>query len=269
MKQKIFLTCSLAFFLIFSTSTNAFAVITTGGSGVSHYHAYGNCSHEDVVGIQAVANCLNELTRVGGYNIYQKFSYYDEHAWEADFLTASYNNVDDVDFAVFAGHGYVVGRHDGVYYNSLHFYTLNSNTNFHTSEGDDYSNADSQEIWWGLNGVTKWVATFSCNLLNSSGPKWTSIMGGVHQVLGYASTMYLDSRQTSYFASQIGYGTYSIKQGFFDSNAIYQPNTGSTPTVARVLAANISANDTLRSYSRKPAKIQDGTDTYNYWTISY
>lgn len=185
----------------------------------------------------------------------------------------SYDNVDDVDFMVFAGHGFVDGYH-GVPYNSLHYFTLNSSTNLHPSgesgEAEDYANADSYEILWGYDGdgvtpITKWVTTYNCNFLNTSGDYWTSIMQGVHLVMGFGSVMYVVADEGKTYGKKIREGE-QIKTAFFDSARQYQP-LNSDPVTVRVLGADISRSDTITNYSSKPQPIGSG-EQYYYWTIT-
>lgn len=83
---------------------------------------------------------LLRLHMIFGNPVAEKlFKWQDENAWETDMLHSgmnniSYNNVDDVDFMFFAGHGFYDGYH-GVPYNSMHYFTLNSSSNFHPDNG--------------------------------------------------------------------------------------------------------------------------------------
>lgn len=266
MKLKSLLIGLLSATMICLESTNAFAGITVGGDGVDKYSSLGHCAHGDRLGDELVLNFLNNMVNGSGGLITKKFQYFDEHAWQQDMLPASWTNFDDVDFAIFSGHGFSVGLHTGINYNTLHLFTLNSTTNFHTNEADEAANVTTQSLWWGNNANTKWVATFSCNLLNTSDPKWNSIMGGVHSVCGYGNVMYLDPRLGSAYATNLVIGQ-SIKDAFFNANMVYEPENN-TPTICRVLTADISANDTVNSYSRKPDPIQNNTDTYSYWDLT-
>lgn len=180
--------------------------------------------------------------------------------------------VDDVDLMVFAGHGFYAGYH-GVPYNSLHYYTLNSSTSFHPNSeaghADNQANANSDEIWWGYNynGVTsktKWVVTYSCNMLWSGGSGWAGIMQGVHMVCGFASVMYIVADEGTVFGQKLYQGN-TVMSSFFDAAFLYQP-LNSTPTTVRVLTADISQNDKINSYSVKPLPI-GGIDTYSYWDM--
>lgn len=136
-----------------------------------------------------------------------------------------------------------------------------------SNESLDEANVNSYEVWWGdgTDTKTKWVTTYSCNFLNNSGDYWSSIMQGVHLVMGFGSVMYIVSDEGDYYGDKLREGA-KVKDAFFEGNRLYQP-TNSTPTICRVLGADISKDDTISSYSRKPAPI-GGNDTYYYWTIT-
>jgi len=266
MKFKLLKSGLLSLILVLSVSTPAFA-LTAGGVGVSAYKSMGHCSHDNRAGAQLVSNFLSSVQSFSSGKVTSSFGYYDQHAWESDLLTASYTNIDDVDLAVFSGHGFVINGYDGAVHNSLHLFTLNSTTNFHTIENQNSANADVQEIWWGANGAqTKWVTTFSCNLLNSSDPKWNSIMGGVHLVLGFGRVMYLDSAQGTVYGDDLGLGT-SFKDAFFNTNMSFQPKND-TPTLCRVLGAIASQYDNINYYSGTPSTIQSSPQSYSYWDVT-
>ena len=255
--------------------------IQVGASVESAYQSQGNCAHGDRVTNLYVDRFIDEITYdpwFGDPVATKLFKWQDNDAWEWDLLHSGmynilYNNVDDVDFMVFSGHGFNQGFH-GVPYNSCHYYTLNSGSNFHqsgdTGESDNQANADSYEIWWGYdyNGVTpitKWVTTYSCNFLNTSGDYWATIMQGVHLVMGYGSVMYIVADEGKMYGKKLREGT-EIKTAFFDSAMQYQPQN-STPTKVMVLGAAISEHDKITAYSIKPSPI-GGSDTYYCWTIT-
>ncbi|MBC2581523.1 DUF6345 domain-containing protein [Clostridium sp. DJ247] len=281
--MKGFRILIIAMLLLSFSSQSVFAAnqIKVGASVESAYQSQGNCAHGDRVTNVYVDNFINEITYdplFGDPVATKLFKWQDNDAWEEDLLHSgmygiSYDNVDDVDFMVFSGHGYSQGLH-GVPYNSCHYYTLNSSSNFHPSgdegERDGQANADSYEIWWGydsdgVNPITKWVTTYSCNFLNTSGSYWSSIMQGVHLVMGFGSVMYIIGDEGKMYGKKLREGA-EIKTAFFDSAMQYQPQN-STPTVVRVLGAAISEHDKITQYSTKPSAIE-GSDTYYYWTIT-
>ncbi|GMX62936.1 hypothetical protein Elgi_27430 [Paenibacillus elgii] len=262
------------------SSVNA-ATIDLGATNPAGYQKYGNCAHEDrysgaVYTDKFINGFFDPVLNYWYAN--KKFLYRDNNSWETDLLHSGmykigYDNVDSVDFMVFTGHGYGPGGH-GVTYNSNHFYTMNSSSLFHPSgdegEREDNANADSNEIWWGYEGYnvspkTKWVSTYSCNFLNDSNPKWASIMQGVHMVTGFGNVMYMYSDEGTYYSTQLRQNA-KIKDAFFNAARAYQIHSAD-PVIARVLAADISKDDTIQNYSRKPAPI-GGSDEYYYWSLT-
>ncbi|MHB8062971.1 MAG: DUF6345 domain-containing protein [Ruminiclostridium sp.] len=285
LKKKLTLFLSLALVLTtFSSTTNVYAanLIKVGASVESKYSSVGNCSHGDRVTDLYADRFISEITYDPIFSdpVAEKlFKWQDADAWELDMLHSgiygiSYDNVDDVDFMVFAGHGFY--NNHGVPYNSMHYFTMNSSTDFHPDNGDqghaeDIANADSQEVWWGydvydVNPITKWVTTYSCNFLNTSGNGWNSIMQGVHLVMGFGSVMYIVADEGKTYGKKLREGT-EIKTAFFDTAKQYQPQN-STPTIVRVLGAGISEHDTLTNYSEKPKPIGDANESYYYWTTT-
>lgn len=102
-----------------------------GASAESAYQTQGNCLHADRVAGIYVTKFLDAITYdpwFGDPVATKSFNWHNEWAWESDLLPGG--GVDTVDFMVFSGHGYGQGLHN-VPYNSLHYYTLNSSTNFH------------------------------------------------------------------------------------------------------------------------------------------
>ncbi len=285
-KQKFSAFLSLAIVLTtfyLPSNVDAANLIQVGASVESKYSSLGNCSHGDRVTDLYADRLFSEITYdpILGDPVAEKlFKYQDAGAWEMDMLHSAiygvpYLNVDDVDFMFFAGHGFYDGYH-GVPYNSMHYFTLDSSTDFHPDNGDaghaeDAANADSYEVYWGYDiqdykPLTKWVTTYNCNFLNTSGDYWSSIMQGVHLVMGFGSVMYIVADEGKTYGKKLREGA-EIKTAFFDAAKQYQP-LNSTPTTVRVLGAAISEHDTLTNYSEKPAPIGSDNEDYYYWTVT-
>ncbi len=287
MKRKITafaaIFCMITTIICSNTSVYATDLIKVGASVESKYATVGTCSHGNRVTDLYADRFISEITYdpIFGDPVAEKlFKWQDADAWELDMLHSGMNNigyanVDDVDFMVFAGHGFYDGYH-GVPYNSMHYFTLNSSTDFHPDNGDaghalDAANADSHEVWWGYDGynvnpITKWVTTYSCNFLNTDGDEWATIMQGVHLVMGFGSVMYIVADEGKTYGKKLREGT-EVMTAFFDAARQYQP-LNSTPTTVRVLGAAISEHDTITSYSEKPEPIGSADEDYYYWTIT-
>lgn len=263
MKLKSLIIGILSITIICLNSTNAFASISVSGVGVSKYKTLGNCVHGDRQGDELVSNFLDIMTSSAGAT--KQSEDFDFDATKLSLTT----DFSCADFDIFAGHGFNIGKH-GVPHNCLHLFTTDIFHDVHKTESDpnaNYFTTDAaNDLWGGGYSGEQWVTTFSCNFLNTDDPDWYSMMNGVHSVCGYGSVMYLDPRLGADYARNLVVGQ-TVKEAFFNANMVYEPEN-STPTICRVLAADISQNDTIRSYSKKPLPITDGTEKYSYWDLT-
>lgn len=260
MKFKSLIIGILSITIICLNSTNAFASISVGGIGVSKYKTLGNCVHGDRQGDELVSNFLDIMTSSAGAT--KKFQDFDFDATKSniyiDFLLAN--------FDIFAGHGFYIGLH-GVPHNSLHLFATDILHNVHKTESDPNANFFTTDAKWGsMISAAKWVTTFSCNFLNTNDPDWYSMMNGVHSVCGYGTVMYLNPRLGADYARNLVVGQ-TVKEAFFNANMVYEPQNDH-PVICRVLAADISQDDTIRSYSKTPLPIASDLEKYSYWDLT-
>lgn len=266
------ITCAL-----FASTSNdvASAKWTQGHVGVSAYESTGNCLEGDRAGAQYVQRLHDGLVN---NNLASSGTIYkDNSAWESD-LTQGFAN--SKQFFSFSGHGYA-GLTNGLGH-SAHFYTLNSSTTFHTSESDGRANAQWDEIRWG-SGNMRWATMHSCNFLANLGSttKETQIWNmfrGLHLMMGYASIMYLDSREGSYYTARIGAGA-TIKDSFFDAASRYQPqllptdssinnpSSGLPSVAARVKGYSSKSSDKWDSTTEAaPSYSSNNASNFSTWT---
>lgn len=198
------------------------------------------------------------------------FHYKNANAWEIDLKSGQNNtnlNVDDVDLAIFCGHGLAKGYDKfGNYYphNSLHFYTNNSNKVFHKKENESGANLDVIEANWGSGASkTKWVVVYACNFLNSTDGCYKSVLNGVHQVLGFSTKMYITKECSGVFAFYLSHG-FSIRDSFFWSAIEEMGPNMNEKCIATVLTAKQSVEDTIFNYSSKPSPWGRGGTYYQY-----
>ena len=118
------------------------------------------------------------------------------------------DGVNTVSFFVFAGHGLRYDYWSELNDNSaLHMYSQNGNPNYHsdTEEGKTTVNATWDEVKAGSTGKLRFASFYNCNWLTNGGStvrqqKIYSMFEGVNLMTGFASLMYLDSREgTTYF----------------------------------------------------------------------
>ncbi|GEM_PF-2586618 len=284
----------LASSIVIPPSVHAANMVTVGGSVVAKYKGFStNCPLKDLYTNIYADKFFTEITYdplFGDPIAQKKFYFLNEDAWENDLKNnQTYDNVDDVDFMFFTGHGYRAS-YGYTTYNSAHYPNTNSSTpHGYKNEGADASKFLSTEATWGTsNGSatsTKWVTMHTCNFLNNITDKtlqWGkfsyNIMGGIHMICGFATQMYVDSDEGWYYGKKLREGG-KIKWTFYDGAAQYQPQN-SQDVAARVLCAKISNDDTLTSYSVRPLPYSqapansyfyqdyyiDGTDSGTDWT---
>lgn len=187
-----------------------------------------------------------------------KFHYKNKNAWEMQLKSGSSisPNVDDVDSAIFCGHGLAKGKDKNGYeypYNSLHFYTCNSATNLHSMENAPAANLNVTEANWGSGSAkTKWVFVYACNFLNPVDGAYKSVMNGVHQVLGFFTRMYITTEVTDDLAYYLACD-YTIRASFINSTRDKMGPHMNEKLVANIITAKQSVEDTISEYSSKPS----------------
>lgn len=123
----------------------------------------------------------------------------------------------------------------------------------------------------------KWAVFYSCNWLTNDGDNtvqtkiYNKFNDGLHLMLGFASRMYLDSREGTVFGDYLR-DYYSIKQAFFNSSQSFQPqlpkSSGTNGNVyARVMGAKISEDDYFDRYSNTPPSYSSSPNSYKTWTL--
>lgn len=169
-----------------------------------------------------------------------------------DFLSKADNaitkdNIDDVDFMLYVGHGYNNS--------SLHF-DYDSQGRCHSADPNNhylYDNAfvfTHEEAKFGKgNSRTKWVAAYTCNYLNEdvrSRSELKKKMEGANIVLGFSTRCYLTTEQTNIFASRL-YEGHSIIDAWVRAAAV-QENYMSSKTKATAMFVEEAYSDNIYFY---------------------
>lgn len=260
------------FILVVCTTNNLYAEITVGASSQGGYNSIGTCQLEDRnSAIDLADRFIDFLKAYAGDYVNIKFNYHNNSAWEQDMKPGAWSNdsIDDVNLMLFAGHGYVKGgakNHLGC--NTLHYYNLNSFTEFHpiSNEGRSDSNLTTKEALWGKAGTsTRWVVTYSCNFLNPVDPYSDNMMQGINIMMGYATTMFMNRNEGMGFGMDIGLGS-NIIDSFLADAVKYQTGVLDNPGVAKAIYASAARNDTIYSYAyvnSKPNPIGGSTAYYS------
>jgi len=269
-KKIVALLCSILIISIIALPSYSFAnTLYSGFDGVNSYETIGGCDFGDRHGIEYVRNLSSAL----GSSFTRVFSYEDKYAWESD-LTGSAAN--SVDFFAFAGHGVgatFLGNGNG----AAHFFTQNSSSPpYHPSHWTDACNADWSEISWGSHGGSgyrlKWVTMYCCHFLQNYGNQTyynnlKHIFNGVHLVMGFASSMWLDPSEGTLYGGYISEGM-PFKEAFFRAAREKQPGHG-FKVIARVMGAIKSENDSYWSYSKDPDPFLQHPEEYDSWEEEY
>ncbi len=222
-----------------------------GGLGVNDYT---NCSH----GSRAGKSLVQKLASWMPVDVTRSYLYYDGQAYPSRFLNASY-----VDLFVYSGHGKIIDN-----YRAAHFHVVSASNTTHSDATSSSNNASSQSTRFNH----KYVAMYTCNWLNwgtttQSVNAFSTMSSGCRQELGFATVMYLDSREGNMFGYRMVDYVEPIKTAFFESAKYYQPQNSNT-VKARVCVWNSAANDTFYSgaTTRAPGYASNSSQ-YSYYTV--
>jgi hypothetical protein len=161
------------------------------------------------------------------------------------------------DLLVYSGHGLCLSKE-----NAAHFFARSTGETWHNSsmEYNDEVNARTNEVRFGRSNL-KWIIMYTCNWLTNNGDqeKLDNIyktFEGATLVMGFASTMYLDSREAIKFAQFLVADKLSFKDAFVKAARIYQPQRkDGQSSIVRIMGYKLAANDSLYSfYGCRPEK---------------
>lgn len=241
-KKSIKSILILCLVILFSQSVFA---ETAGFNGVNSYSSlfYGDCNYGNRAGASYVNNLSSALI---GSTISTSFKHTDENANESHLRTDSV--VNSVGFYAFSGHGL-----NQATYSTAHFYARSSGEPWHDAPMEDYEsvNATTLETKFGHNKL-KWVTMYSCNWLTNGGDtqKQTNIyktFEGATLTMGFASIMYLDSREGTEYGNNIKNGL-SFRKAFIEAAKKYQVQRTDGDSIARVAGYTLSKDDTATVY---------------------
>jgi hypothetical protein len=118
-----------------------------------------------------------------------------------------------------------------------------------------------------------YVLTYACHWLEngSNSQKETNIwktFGGTKMTLGYASTMFLDSREGDVCGQYLVDYNYTYQNAFWTATQYYQVQRIDGDTIARVMGYQYAQSDTLSSYytGTVPKYVDSPSDFIYYWT---
>jgi hypothetical protein len=250
MKKIVSLFVFVVLVFVFSVPSYAY---TSGFAGISEY---GNCPFGNRAGAHYVENLKSTIASICTNSFILKNANANKYVFQASWA-------ESVDFFAFSGHG-----ESKASYNTLHFRSVGNQATDHSSHSNsaDYAlmNASNNEVK--LKGTLKYATFYSCNFLTNGGTTTKqqaiySMFEGGRLAMGFASQMYLDSREGTRYGNNLKSGTYSIKNAFFEATQYYQVQRQNGDSIARVVGYTSAANDKL-------------TNTYSaisssYWHSNY
>lgn len=239
----------LAAAMILSAAPSAFAAnsITSGFAGINNY---GNCGHADRAGVNYCNNFHAGLTNIR--LSLNGITYSRSYNWSNNEVTTTkIANASQVTFFVYSGHGVIADTTN----NALH---VNQ-----PSSGATLSHATLGESSYLINLKTtstsfphKYVVLYTCNQLMNGGSTTKEanifkMLNGTRMLFGFASQMYLDSREATLFTQNMKSQT--LLNAFFNAAKRYQ-TANSTPVIARVMGYKLAANDYITTqYAYAPS----------------
>ena len=239
----------LAAAMILSAASSAFAAnaITSGFAGINNY---GNCGHADRAGVNYCNNFHAGLTNIR--LSLNGITYSRSYNWSNNEVTTTkIANASQVTFFVYSGHGVIADTTN----NALH---VNQ-----PSSGATLSHDTLGESSYLINLKTtstsfphKYVVLYTCNQLMNGGSTTKEanifkMLNGTRMLFGFASQMYLDSREATLFTQNMKSQT--LLNAFFNAAKRYQ-TANSTPVIARVMGYKLAANDYITTqYAYAPS----------------
>lgn len=235
------LACAIGFALLVSTPAYALNAGFDGINDYSHWW-YPNCSYGDRAGASYVTNLSNALqSKVG-----TSFKYTDYSANESHLRSDAV--VNSVDFYAFSGHGLNWSLES-----IAHFYARSTGESWHGSDMENYDavNARTNEVRLG-HGKLKWAMFYCCSWLRNNGSteKQRNILKtfeGATLVFGFASIMYLDSREGTMFGQLLTQGK-TFRDAFYQAADKYQRQRTDGDSIARIVGYKSARFDSLNSY---------------------
>lgn len=266
---------SLSFVL--TTGTVA-AAVTTGFDGINNYGSPENCSYGNRGGASYVTNLNNQLNNNPPVGLPPFFSnvflWLNEMAWESDLHQNG--QVNQVEFFAFAGHG--LSALSALSNNAAaHFSAKNNNSLPYHASSEEYLDSVNAK-WDEVRFIyTKWASFYSCNWLSNLGStsaqaKINNMFQGLRLMTGFASIMYLDSREAYTYGYELRNGS-TVKNAWFDAAQQYQPQLAPSANSdgkvkARVNGYRYAETDTLFSQVSNAPTYNNAPNDFSSWTIS-
>lgn len=259
LKRLLSLAIALCISLCVSVDAFATAAVTGGFAGISSYDL---CSYGNRAGKQYAQNLSNGLAQLdsGGYIDYTlSYIYLDDEV-----TTSTATGSTAVTIFAYAGHGIVYDTSN----NALHTNNQDIAPVSHVLAGEKTSTAFNKRTTT-ISLRHKYVVLYTCNQLTNGASTTKAdnilkMMNGTRLVLGFASVMYLDSREATKFASELKSKT--IADAFVAAAKYYQVQRSDGDSIARVAGYLTAQNDRITTtYSNAP-KAADSMSSFGVIT---
>lgn len=226
----------------------AAAVNVTGGfAGVSNY---GKCSYGNRAGRQYVTNLSNGLAAIDTINYTESYKLTDNNV-----TVNAITNAAQATLFAYSGHGIV---YNDISSNALHVNQPTSGSLTHSQLGE--KSGAINKITTSTNFNHKYVILYTCNQLTNGGStqKAANILKmcqGTRLICGFASTMYLDSREATLFADNMS--TMTIIDAYNEAARVYQTQRADGDSVARVVGYEYAESDRISFSTLTPPGCND------------
>lgn len=246
MKKRL-ISIVLSICMMFCISVDAFAATSGGFAGISSYNYCGFGNRAGANYVKNLGAGLNFLNRLGFINYTPSYMYLDN-----DVTVSNCTGSNAVTLFAYSGHGIV---YDYTANNALHVNYNSGSIKSHSSLGEKTS-TKINKLTTSTTFRHKYVVLYTCNQLtnNASATKSNNIikmMNGTRLILGFASTMYLDSREATLFTTKMR--TSTIVNSFIAAAEYYQVQRKDGDSIARAVGYNSALNDKITTtYSNAP-----------------
>lgn len=242
--RKKFISLIIAVCMLFCMSIDAFAAPTVS-LGFAGINDYSYCSHDDRRGATYVLNlsvAFSTLSSKGIIDYRTGRRYLNNEVTPGSIKRASKET-----FFAYAGHGIIFDSLN----NALHTNASEMNILTHVMQGETTSE-NFNLITTKTKFPHKYVVLYTCNQLTNGGSTTKAnnilkMMNGTRLMFGFASVMYLDSREATRFVQNMQ--SMNIVDAYLDAANRYQTQRDGGDSIARIVGYNAARYDWITATS--------------------
>ena len=242
MRKKL-ISLIIAVCMLFCMSIDAFAVpaVTGGFAGINNY-SY--CDYSNRAGATYTSNFNSALRIMDSLGKIDYTLYYNN--LNNDVTVSNCTGSGATTFFVYSGHGINYNSTN----NALHV-NYNSSKKSHSSLGERTSTAINK-LTTSTRFNQKYVVLYTCNQLTNDGSTTKAnnilkMMNGTRLMFGFASVMYLDSREATRFVQNMQ--SMNIVDAYLDAANRYQAPRDGGDSIARIVGYNAARYDWITATS--------------------